>query len=80
MARNKERSNNPSQQRKGNPTDSGKYAAETKNVLNVDDMEREEEIEEKFLDDDGNPSPDARKHSHINRGTHKPEIDNNKYN
>jgi hypothetical protein len=80
MATDKERKNNPSPLGRGNPSDSGKYKAEVKRVENIDEMERDEEIEEKFLDDDGNPSPDALKHSNRNRNTSKPGIDNNRYN
>jgi hypothetical protein len=76
----KSKSNNPSPLGRGNPSDTGKYKAAVKNVENIDELERDEEIEEKFLDDKGNPSPDALKHSNRNRNYNKPGLDNNNYN
>ena len=71
--------NNPSPQTKSNPTDSGKSKASIKVAPDAEALKRQEEIEEKYLDEDGNPAPDLLRGSNPNRNTDKPDIDKPAY-
>ncbi|MGB3619433.1 MAG: hypothetical protein WBA12_15050 [Catalinimonas sp.] len=79
MALDLNQQNNPSPQGDGNPTDMGKAKASTKVAPDQEQLDREEEVAEKFLDADGNPSPDALRGSSPNRNYDKPDLNKPSY-
>lgn len=64
---------------KGNPSDSGQPKAGAKPVNNLDNLEENDELQEKHMDDIDTPGPDALKGSHPNRNYDKPDIDKPSY-
>ncbi|SDM32685.1 hypothetical protein SAMN05421823_11297 [Catalinimonas alkaloidigena] len=72
--------NNPSEPGKANPSDAGKSKASVKEAPDQQELEREEEIREKFMDDRGEVVPDAKRGSNPNRNTDKPDLNKPAYN
>lgn len=70
---------NTGQENKGKPSDTMQDKAETKTVKNKEDLEREEELREKYTDGENNPDPEAVPVSNPNRNTDKEKIDNGSY-
>ena len=67
------------QDNKGKPGSTIQDKAETKTVKNKEDLEREEEMREKYTDEENNPDQDAAPVSNPNRNTNKEKIDNGRY-
>lgn len=70
---------NEGQPGKGNPSDTGQPKAGFKPVNNLDNLEENDELQEKHMDDIDTPGPDARKGSHPNRNYNKPDLDKPAY-
>ena len=66
-----------SKSQKGQPTDEGISKAGMKTAGSPEEIQRSEEIAEKFLDDNGDPAPEAI--THPNRNLHKPDINKPSY-
>ncbi len=67
------------QDNKGKPGSTIQDKAETKTIKNKDELEREEEMREKYTDEENNPDPEAVPVSNPNRNTNKEKIDNGSY-
>ncbi|MFP4096773.1 MAG: hypothetical protein ACLFUB_19985 [Cyclobacteriaceae bacterium] len=65
---------------KGKPGSGMQDKAETKTVRNKEDLEREEELREKYTDEENNPDPEAVPVSNPNRNKNKVDIDKGSYN
>jgi hypothetical protein len=63
---------------KGKPTNTEHSKAETKE-LNSDELQENEEIRNRYTDEEGEPDPNALNISHKNRNTNKPNIDKPAY-
>ncbi|WP_210462497.1 hypothetical protein [Rufibacter roseolus] len=66
-----------SKSQKGEPTGEGISKAGAKTTGGPDAIDRSEEIAERFLDENGNPAPEAI--THPNRNLHKPDINKPSY-
>jgi hypothetical protein len=64
---------------KGNPSDTGQPKAGAKPVNNLDNLEENQELQEKHMDDIDMPGPDALKGSHPNRNYDKPDLNKPAY-
>ncbi|MGB3849110.1 MAG: hypothetical protein WA958_04035 [Tunicatimonas sp.] len=68
--------NTTGKQQKGDPSASpGKSKAQIKDFKEGQDLEREEELREKFLDEDGNVDPSKAPLQNPNRNTDKTQTD-----
>ncbi|WKN33154.1 hypothetical protein PZB74_07325 [Porifericola rhodea] len=67
------------QDNKGKPGNSGQTKAETKTVKDIDALEREEELRQKYTDGENNPDPEGVTVKNPNRNTDKTNIDNLSY-
>jgi hypothetical protein len=76
--RNKDKFNRMSPQGKGNPSDQGKSKAEVKKVHGKDDLEKENEIADRYLKEEDEPDQNVRQVS-PNRNSDKPRIDKPTY-
>ncbi len=65
---------------KGKPASTKQDKAESKTVKNKEALEKEEEMREKYTDEENNPDPEAVPVSNPNRNTDKEKTDNGKYN
>jgi len=72
--------NHTGKDNKGKPGGTIQDKAETKTVKNKEDLEREEELREKYTDGENNPDPEAVQVSNPNRNTNKEKTDNGRYN
>ena len=75
----KNRTNQPSQDGRGNPGDTGQSKEETKTVYKTEEeIQREEELREEYMED-GDIAGDQKVGSHPNRNTRKTSIDKPPY-
>jgi hypothetical protein len=76
--RNKDKFNRMSPQGKGNPSGLGKHKAEMKEAGGEKELERNEEIADKYLKEEDVPDQNVREMS-PNRNTDKPNVDKPNY-
>ncbi len=82
MSADRKQVNTPSTPGKGNPADSGKSKAETKNVHNIDNLDETQRIKDEYTEGPDKPIADAVRTNNPNRNpsNNKPDINKPRYN